>query len=211
MSIFDIFNKIEKERAAAAQAPITWIVAGLGNPGKDYENTRHNAGFMACDALARLTGSSVSRLKFKGLCGEATIGNERVLLVKPQTFMNLSGQCIAEAASFYKIPPEHIIIFCDDLALPLAKIRVRTKGSHGGHNGLKNIAAELGTPDFPRIKIGVGAPPHPDFLIIDWVLSKFSDGELKEIQNAAESAANACITYITQGAEKAMQGFNGSK
>lgn len=212
MSIFDIFDKIEKERSASgSQGPINWIIAGLGNPGKDYENTRHNAGFMACDALAKLISCNVNKLKFKGLCGEGLIGSERVLLVKPQTFMNLSGQCIAEAAAFYKIPPEHIIIFCDDLSLPLAKGRIRTKGSHGGHNGLKNIASELGTSEFPRIKIGIGSPPHPDFLIIDWVLSKFSDGELKQMQAAAETAANACVTYITHGPEKAMQDFNGNK
>ena len=151
----------------------SWLVIFLGNPGPRYECTRHNAGFMAGDALAKKLGVNISRLRFKALTAECEINGERVLLMKPQTFMNLSGEAVGEAARFYKIPPEHVLVISDEVSLPLGKLRVRQKGSAGGHNGLKSIIAALGSDGFPRVRIGVGAPPHPEYDMADWVLSVF--------------------------------------
>ena len=167
--IFDLFKQISKQNTAPTAAP-THIIAGLGNPGKEYEKTRHNAGFMALDHLSAKLGANVSRLKFKALCGEAQIGTHRVLLMKPQTFMNLSGDAIAEAASFYKIPPENILILVDDVCQDTGRMRVRQSGSHGGQNGLKNIIARLGSDKFPRIRFGVGQKPNPQYDLAAWVL-----------------------------------------
>lgn len=186
----------------------SWLVVFLGNPGPRYECTRHNAGFMAGDALAKKLGVNISRLRFKALTAECEINGERILLMKPQTFMNLSGEAVGEAARFYKIPPEHVLVVSDEVSLPLGKLRVRQKGSAGGHNGLKSIIAALGSDGFPRVRIGVGAPPHPEYDMADWVLSVFRNQDLEDMQSAAQRAAEAVITYISDGPERAMNRFN---
>ena len=188
-----------------------WLVVFLGNPGPKYEFTRHNAGFITCDALAKSKGVSVNRLKFKALTAVCELGGESVLLMKPQTYMNNSGEAVGEAARFYKIPPEHVIVVSDEISLPVGRIRIRPKGSAGGHNGLKSIIAHLGTDAFPRIRLGVGAPPHPDYDMADWVLGVFRNQELLDMQEAAKRAAEAAECYITEGPERAMNRFNTKK
>ena len=187
---------------------VSWLLVFLGNPGPKYECTRHNAGFMAGDALAKKLGVSINKLRFKALTASAEINGEKVLLMKPQTFMNLSGEAVGEAARFYKIPPEHVLVVSDEVSLPLGKLRVRMKGSAGGHNGLKSIIAALGTDAFPRIRIGVGAPPHPDYDMADWVLSVFRNQDLEDMLAASDRAAEAVTTYISDGPERAMNRFN---
>jgi len=188
---------------------IGWLVVFLGNPGLKYTDTRHNAGFMTGDALAKSLGVSINRARFQALVGECTIGQERVLLMKPQTYMNLSGDAAIQAVNFYKIPPEHVLVVSDEISLPIGKLRVRTKGSAGGHNGLKSLIARLGTEDFPRIRLGVGAPPHPDYDMADWVLSSFRNQDAEDMAKAVSRAAEAVVCYITEGPDKAMNKFNG--
>lgn len=187
---------------------ISWLVVFLGNPGTKYEMTRHNAGFMAGDAMAKAQGAAINRSRFKALTGTCDIGGETVMLMKPQTFMNLSGEAVAQAVSFYKLAPDHVIVVSDEVALPIGKLRIRTKGSAGGHNGLKNIIALLGTDQFPRIRIGVGAAPHPDYDMADWVLSSFKGKDAEDILAAASRAAEAVECYITKGADRAMNLYN---
>jgi len=191
-----------------ASGSVAWLVVFLGNPGPRYECTRHNAGFMTGDALAGALGVSIDRLRFKALTAAADINGEKVLLMKPQTFMNLSGEAVGEAARFYKIPPEHVLVVSDEISLPLGRLRLRTKGSAGGHNGLKSIIAALGSDAFPRIRLGVGAPPHPDYDMADWVLSVFRNQDLEDMRAAADRAAQAVISYISDGPERAMNKFN---
>ena len=187
---------------------ISWLVVFLGNPGTKYEMTRHNAGFMSGDAMAKAQGAAINRSRFKALTGTCDIGGETVMLMKPQTFMNLSGEAVAQAVSFYKLAPDHVIVVSDEVALPIGKLRIRTKGSAGGHNGLKNIIALLGTDQFPRIRIGVGAAPHPDYDMADWVLSSFKGKDAEDILAAAARAAEAVECYITKGADRAMNLYN---
>ena len=187
---------------------ISWLIVFLGNPGLKYDGTRHNAGFMAGDAMAKQLGVSINKLRFKALTAQCSIGGESVLLMKPQTYMNLSGEAVGEAARFYKIAPAHIIVVSDEMALPIGKLRIRTKGSAGGHNGLKNIIAHLGTEEFPRIRLGVGAPPHPDYDVKDWVLASFKNQDAEDMARAAEHAAAAAVCYICEGPERAMNKFN---
>ena len=187
---------------------VSWLIVFLGNPGPKYECTRHNAGFMAGDALAKKLGVSINRLRFKALTAAAEINGEKVLLMKPQTFMNLSGEAVGQAARFYKIPPERVLVVSDEISLPLGKLRVRPKGSAGGHNGLKSIITSLGSDAFPRIRIGVGAPPHPDYDMADWVLSVFRNQDLEDMLAASDRAAEAVTTYISDGPERAMNRFN---
>ena len=187
---------------------VSWLIVFLGNPGPRYEMTRHNAGFMAADAMAKEKNVNINKARFKALTATCDIGGESVLLMKPQTFMNLSGDAVAQAAKFYKIPPERVIVVSDEISLPIGKLRIRTKGSAGGHNGLKDIIAKLGTDAFPRIRIGVGAPPHPDYDMADWVLSSFKNQDAEDMLAAAERAAQAAQCYIAQGADRAMNRFN---
>lgn len=187
---------------------VSWLIVFLGNPGPKYECTRHNAGFMAGDALAKKLGVSINKLRFKALTAAAEINGEKVLLMKPQTFMNLSGEAVGQAARFYKIPPERVLVVSDEISLPLGKLRVRPKGSAGGHNGLKSIIASLGSDAFPRIRIGVGAPPHPDYDMADWVLSVFRNQDLEDMLAASGRAGEAVTTYISDGPERAMNRFN---
>ena len=188
--------------------PVTWLVVGLGNPGDKYENTRHNAGFMAIDQLADRGDFPVQRLKFHALTHQATISGQGVLVMKPTTYMNLSGDAVAEAAAFYKVSEEHILVLCDDVSLPVGKLRIRTKGSAGGHNGLKSIIQRLGTDKFPRVKIGVGGKPHPDYDMADWVLGKFVGPDKTAIDEATLRAAQAVECYLKDGPQKAMNQFN---
>ncbi|MEG0875638.1 MAG: aminoacyl-tRNA hydrolase [Oscillospiraceae bacterium] len=183
----------------------SWLVVFLGNPGDKYSGTRHNVGFMTADILEKRENLKISRLRFSALTATCTLGGEKVLLMKPQTYMNLSGDAVAPAAAFYKLPPERIIVVCDDVALPLGKLRIRAKGSSGGHNGLKSIISRLGTDAFPRIKIGVGAPDHD---MIDWVLGKFYGKDADTIANSCKLAADAISSLICEGTDKAMNKFN---
>ncbi len=185
-----------------------WIVAFLGNPGLKYNGTRHNAGFMAADAMEKKLGVRINKMRFKALTQTVDIGSHKVLLMKPQTYMNLSGDAIAQAAKFYEVPPERVIVVSDETALPIGKLRIRRGGSAGGHNGLKSIIARLGTDQFPRIRLGVGAPPHPDYDMADWVLAAFKGQDAADMEAAAEKAAGAVACYITEGADKAMNKFN---
>ena len=211
MSVFDIFAKLEQERAAkaASATPIDWMIVGLGNPGTKYENTRHNCGFRALDAYCKKTGLRIDRMKFKALVGEGQLAGKRVLFMKPQTFMNLSGEAVRDAANFYKIPPEQIIVIVDDIAQDVGRIRVRGKGSAGGQNGLKSIIYQLNSDNFPRVRMGVGAKPHPDYDLADWVLSKFQDDEIEKIDSAAERAMLAAEEIIKNGTQAAAQLYNG--
>ena len=186
----------------------SWLIVFLGNPGKEYENTRHNAGFLAADAMEKRLGVKINKLKFRSLTALCRVGNEGVLLLKPQTYMNLSGSAVGEAARFYKIAPEHVIVLSDETALPLGRIRVRRSGSAGGHNGLKDIIEQLGSEDFPRIRLGVGAKPHEDYDMRDWVLSRFVGKDAETIADAAERAAEAALCYIEKGPDEAMNRYN---
>ena len=185
-----------------------WIVVFLGNPGPKFAGTRHNVGFMAADKCEKATGASIRRARFKALTDTIRLGDRSVLLMKPQTYMNLSGDAVGEAAHFYKSPPERVLVISDDVSLPLAKLRVRTKGSAGGHNGLKSIIAALGSESFPRVKVGVGAPPHPDYDMADWVLSSFKNQDAADMDAAVQRAWDAAESYIRCGAEKTMDQFN---
>ena len=185
-----------------------WIVVFLGNPGPKFTGTRHNVGFMAADKCEKATGASIRRARFKALTDTIRLGDANVLLMKPQTYMNLSGDAVIQAVRFYKIPAGHVIVISDEMALPIGKIRVKSKGSAGGHNGLKSIIEELGTEEFPRIRLGVGAPPHPDYDVKDWVLSVFKNQDAEDMADAAERAADAAACYISEGAERAMNKYN---
>ncbi len=185
-----------------------WIVAFLGNPGLKYNGTRHNAGFMAADAMEKKLGVSINKMRFKALTQTVDIGGKKVLLMKPQTFMNLSGDAIAQAANFYKVPPERVIVVSDETALPIGRLRIRRGGSAGGHNGLKSVIARLGTDQFPRIRLGVGDKPHPDYDMADWVLSAFKGQDAADMELVAKKAADAVECYITEGADRAMNRFN---
>lgn len=185
-----------------------WIVAFLGNPGLKYNGTRHNAGFMAADAMEKKLGVSINKMRFKALTQTADIGGKKVLLMKPQTYMNLSGDAIVQAANFYKVPPERVIVVSDETALPIGRLRIRRGGSAGGHNGLKSVIARLGTDQFPRIRLGVGDKPHPDYDMADWVLSAFKGQDAADMELVAKKAADAVECYITEGADCAMNKFN---
>lgn len=191
------------------QAPgVTWLVVGLGNMGDEYEHTRHNVGFEVIDALADSLDIPVQRLKYKALTNTAEVGGQKVLLMKPVTFMNLSGEAVEQAASFYKVPPEHVLVISDEVALPPGKLRIRPSGSAGGHNGLKNIIAHLHSDQFPRIRVGVGQKPHPDYDMADWVLGKPQGEDRTAIDQAVKRAAQAVASVIQDGPDKAMNKFN---
>ena len=187
-----------------------WMLVGLGNPGSKYARSRHNTGFRAIDALCERQRCRCDRLRLRALTGFCELGGEKVLLVKPMTYMNLSGQAVRPLADYYKIPPEHILVIFDDVSLPVGKLRVRPDGSAGGHNGIKSLIAELGSQSFPRIKIGVGEKPHPDYDLADWVLSAFSPQEEKALAPTIERALLAAEAVIAEGTTQAMNRFNGN-
>ncbi len=212
-SIFELLKAIGQsnaEKTESGKSP-EFLLVGLGNPGTKYENTRHNAGFRFLDDLAKKQGVSVTRSRFQSLCGDMVFGGKRVLLIKPQTFMNLSGQAVAEAARFYKIPPEKVIVVSDDTSLDIGRLRVRRKGSDGGHNGLKNIILLLGTDAFPRLRIGVGQKPHPDYDMADWVLGNLNSEELKKITSTYDAASQGLEKILNGDVDGAMQICNGVK
>ena len=185
-----------------------WLLVCLGNPGKDYANTRHNIGFMAADELEKRERTSFNKLRYRALTGEVTIAGQRVLVLKPQTYMNLSGESVKLAGGFYKIPPERVLVISDDVSLPLGKLRIRAGGSAGGHNGLKNIIQHLGTDQFPRIKIGVGAPQHPEHEMVDWVIGNFTPNEKKVVAESITKALDAVTYIIEKGVQEAQNKFN---
>lgn len=195
-------------RKSVPSGAVEFLIAGLGNPGKQYEGTRHNAGFMALEALAEELDVKVNRVKFKSFCGEAVIGDKKVLLLMPQTFMNLSGEAVRDAMQFYKLPPEKCLILFDDISLPVGNIRVRRKGSDGGQNGMKNIIYLTGSDQFPRVKLGIGAKPHPDYNLADWVLSKFTKEEAPKILEAARNAAKAACLIAEGNIDQAMNRYS---
>ena len=205
-NIFDLFKQIEKPKTALA--PITHIVIGLGNIGKQYEKTRHNIGFLAIDYIAERWGTKIDRLKFNALVGEASVGEKRVLLMKPTTFMNNSGIAAKEAADFYKIPPERVIILHDEISFDPGIIRIRRKGSAGGHNGLKSLIAHLGSDEFPRIKIGVGKKPNPEYDLVDFVLGKFPESDLALIENRFSDIESAVKDIIDGNIDSAMNKYS---
>lgn len=187
---------------------IQYLIVGLGNPDKKYQNTRHNAGFMAIDAVADGCHVSIDRQKFKGLTAQVTLAGEKCLLLKPTTYMNLSGQAVVEAMQFYKIPPERVLVFVDDISLDLGKLRIRRKGSHGGQNGLKNIGQLLGHDNFTRVKLGVGQKPHPDYDLADWVLSTFSAQDQKTLKPTLDNCLEIATLFVKGDLDRAMNRFN---
>lgn len=210
-NIFDIFKKIEQESAQKAQSPITHLVVGLGNPGDKYFYTRHNAGFLAMDYISQKCGAAVNRSKFKALVGEGTIAGKRVLLMKPQTFMNLSGEAVKEAMSFYKIPIENVIVLSDDVNLDVGRMRVRKSGSDGGQKGLRSIIEHAASDNFPRIRFGVGKKPHPDYDMADWVLGTFSESDKKAIFDCFVTAYEGLEKLLLGDIDGAMQICNSKK
>ena len=188
----------------------SWLIVGLGNPGPEYQHTRHNIGFRCVELLAEQLNCKIDRAKFQGLYGQTTYNGTRLLLLKPMTYMNLSGRSVLQLSAYFQIPPARIIVLFDDISLEPGRIRVRPSGSAGGHNGIKSIIQELGSQDFPRVKIGVGAKPHPDFDLAAWVLSSFSASEEKALAVSLENAANAALTILDQGIPAAANRFNGS-
>ena len=186
-----------------------YLIAGLGNPDKKYEGTRHNAGFRAVDALAEMLGTRISEKKFRGLFASVVTGGRKLYLLKPLTYMNLSGESVATAAGFFKVEPSHVIVLSDDVNLACGRLRVRASGSAGGHNGLKNIIAHLGTDQFPRVRVGVGQKPHPACDMADWVLGKFQGEDKKAVEAAVKRAADAVECLIERGPEEAMNRYNG--
>lgn len=188
----------------------SWLIVGLGNPGREYEKTRHNCGFRALDGLAQQLGCKVDKLKFQGLYTQTTYGGKKLFLLKPQTYMNLSGRAVLQLSAYFHIPPQRIIVLFDDISLAPGRLRIRAEGSAGGHNGIKSIIQELGSQDFPRVKIGVGAKPNPDFDLADWVLSTFSASEEKALAVSLKNAADAALAVIDHGVPEAANRFNGS-
>ena len=206
--IFDLFKKIAKP-AENSSAPITHLLVCLGNPGKEYENTRHNAGFIAMDAILRAKSATCDRSRFHALTGEAVFGEVRVLLMKPQTYMNHSGAAVKEAADFYKIPLENILVVYDDTSLEVGRMRIRRSGSAGGHNGIKSLIEYLGSDKFPRIKIGVGAKPYPDMDLADWVLGHFPKEDRALIERVTAAVPEAVHMMLSGKVDDAMGKFNG--
>ncbi len=209
MSIFDIFNALEKnKKEKEGLNPPEFIIAGLGNPGTRYEDTRHNCGFMAAETLAEGYGAELKRLKFKSLTGELNIGGKRCLVMKPTTFMNNSGDAVEEAAGFYRIPPERVLVIYDDISLDVGRLRIRGKGSDGGHNGMKSIILRLNSDNFPRIRIGVGEKPNKDYDLADWVLSRFSKEEGERLETALKNAVKAAELIVEGKINEAMNLYN---
>ena len=187
-----------------------WLIVGLGNPGDNYARTRHNAGFRAADALAEKLNVKIDRAKYRALTAQAVWQGQKLLLLKPQTFMNESGRAVMDAVNFYKLPPERVIVLFDDISLPVGRLRIRAEGSAGGHNGIKSIIGGINSQSFPRVKIGVGEKPHPDYDLADWVLSNFTKEEDEHIAKAVRAAADAALEIIAEGVPAAVAKFNGA-
>ncbi len=206
-NIFDIFKRLESEKKEDISVPITYIVAGLGNPGDKYHNTHHNMGFLALDCIEQKLGVKINRLKFKSLCADARVNDKRILLIRPQTYMNNSGEAVSEAANFYKIPSENIIVIHDDISIPAGKMRIKRKGSDGGQKGIRSIINCLGTEDFTRIKIGVGSPPQ-GVSIVDWVLMDISKNDQKLVFDCLMNVIPAIELILSGKTEQAMNQYN---
>ena len=206
-NIFDLFKKIESQKAVSSE-PVSFIIVGLGNIGKQYELTRHNAGFLALDYIAEKYGARVDRVKFHATVGECSIGGARVLLMKPTTLMNNSGIAVGEAAAFYKIPPERVLVLHDEISFDAGILRIRRKGSAGGHNGLKSIIARLPGEDFPRIKIGIGKKPTPEYDLADWVLGKMPESDLKALRGRFDDISTACELIVKGEIDNAMARYS---
>jgi len=206
MSIFDVFDKISQSQTKIGQPE--YIIAGLGNIGMQYDNTRHNAGFSVVDTLAEQYSTEINRLQFKGKTAEITIEGVKCLLLKPSTYMNNSGESIVKALDFYKLDVDNLIVVCDDISLDCGKIRIRRKGSHGGHNGLRSIIDLTGRDDFQRIKIGVGKKPHPDYDLAKWVLGKFRRNDLEKMKLSAENACDSLKLMVQGKTDEAMNKYN---
>ena len=207
MSIFDVFDRISAN-SQNARGKIEDVIAGQGNPGLEYENTRHNAGFIVLDMLARQCGEEINRMQFKGRTADVMLGDKRCLLLKPTTYMNNSGESIVQALEFYKLDVSSLIVVCDDISLDVGRLRIRRKGSHGGHNGLRSICELTGSDSYERIKMGVGKKPHPDYDLAKWVLGKFGKEDMEKLNTAAENACE-CIKLMVQGkTDQAMNKYN---
>ena len=207
MSIFDVFDRISAN-SQNARGKIEYVIAGLGNPGLEYENTRHNAGFIVLDMLARQCGEEINRMQFKGRTADVMLGDKRCLLLKPTTYMNNSGESIVQALEFYKLDVSSLIVVCDDISLDVGRLRIRRKGSHGGHNGLRSICELTGSDSYERIKMGVGKKPHPDYDLAKWVLGKIGKEDMEKLNTAAENACE-CIKLMVQGkTDQAMNKYN---
>lgn len=198
----------KKIKAGKNMGAVDYIIVGLGNPGTKYETTRHNSGFLMIDSVAQQLGAKFNSSKFDSLCSFAQINGVKVMLLKPQTYMNLSGQAVRQAMNFYKIPPENVIVIFDDISLPVGKMRIRKSGSHGGQNGMKNILQLCGSSNFPRIKIGVGQKPNENWDLADWVLSSFSVSERKALSDVAKNVFDAINLMIVGKIDEAMNKFN---
>lgn len=209
--IFELFKKIAKDNDRPEAAPISHLVVGLGNPGEKYHLTRHNAGFLCLDYIAQSCGVRIDRLKFHAMTAQATVGGHSVLLMKPQTYMNNSGEAVREAAAFYKIPPENIVVLFDDISLDVGRLRVRRNGSDGGHNGIKSLIYHLNSDAFPRIKVGVGAKPHPGYDLAAWVLSEFNKEEKETLFDTFPVVLQGCEKIVAGRVDDAMQLCNGRK
>lgn len=205
-NIFDLFDKLKKEEKSVAQ--ISFMVVGLGNPGAKYEKTRHNVGFIAADAIAARLGVKIDRARYNALTAEITLDGARGILMKPQTFMNNSGVAVREAARFYNIPPEKIIVLHDEISFEPGLFRIRRKGSAGGHNGLKSIIEHIGSQDFPRIKLGVGQKPHPDYDLADWVLSKMPEEDMKKFTDRLEDVYSSVRLIVGGDIDGAMSKYS---
>lgn len=204
----DIFEKLKLLSKPEPAGAVEYIIAGLGNPGSQYEGTRHNAGFMAIDRIARKCGADVKKVKFKSLTGDTVLAGKRCLLMKPTTFMNNSGEAVLEAMQFYKVPIENVLVLFDDISLEPSQLRIRRKGSDGGHNGIKSIIALTGSDGFPRVKIGVGKKPHPDYNLADWVLSTFKRSEFEQLEEALDKATAAAELMVSGKTDEAMNKYN---
>ncbi len=208
MSLDSIFEKLAQGRKPQPTGPVEYVICGLGNPGTQYENTRHNAGFMAIDTLAAELNVKVDRLKFKSLYADTVIEGKRCILLKPSTYMNNSGEAVRDVLDFYKLSAENLIVLYDDISLDVGRTRIRRKGSDGGHNGIKSIIYLTGKDNFPRVKIGVGAKPHPDFPLADWVLSPFKKDEGEALEKSLENTAKAVRLMVQGNIDKAMNLYN---
>lgn len=204
----ELFRRIFAGKKEEPKPPVEWIVVGLGNPGDRYRGTRHNAGYAAVDAIAEKAGVKIDRAAYRGLTGRGALGGRGVLFLKPETFMNLSGESVREAAAFYKIPPERILVLCDDVSFEAGRIRIRRSGSHGGHNGLRSVSEQLGSDAFPRIRIGVGQKPHPEYDLVDWVLGKLPDADAKKISDKATDLFNAAELVVSGNIDLAMNRYS---
>ena len=208
MSVFDIFKKLDEHRAPAPVGAVEFIICGLGNPGTKYENTRHNMGYMAIDTLAESLGTDIKKLRFKSLTADANISGVHCLLMKPTTFMNNSGEAVVEALNFYKLPPENLLVMYDDVSLDVGRMRIRKKGSDGGHNGIKSIIYLTGSDVFPRIRLGVGAKPNPDYDLAAWVLGMFPKEQGELLEETFKKASEAAKLIVSGKTDEAMNKYN---